>query len=196
MASGSHATYYPCVQEFRTWLDEYLKTGSQDDSDDSKEFVPSSEIKKQLRPRGFLKEMLSGFCQGDLSAEASDIIKRYSTVFAILVFIGQPHHILHFLHYDSLCDTKLPFGPHTLHFPKSEDDRGPNSLLRRFRDAQPPFCAKTLNERSKPTFDYEDRLPFLDKIYLNSGGSARVYKIRIHSDYDNLQPRGGSVRHP
>lgn len=151
-----------------------------------KDFIPAGEIQGYLREPGRLKNMLYElFGHTNYDWRASDIVERFSVVFAILVYIHEGHHIINCLDHDSQRDDRLPFSacPEDFH----------NALWDKFRATQPRFCAATFRKRSQPVYGDEQRLPFLEKVVLGSGGSAEVFRVRIHANHNKLHNSGSQV---
>jgi hypothetical protein len=180
-------SWEPPVVEFRDFLKKERVTGEH--TDEIIDFVPAGEIKAYLCEGGRLKEILAALFGSDKynGWEADQIIHFFSVVFAILVSINKGHHILGFLEHDSLRDNHLPFAARPPRFPEAFFDA--------FSNAQPRFWAATFTERSLHVFEDERRLPYLEKkrVSVNEGGSADVYRVRIHPNHNELHGSGSQV---
>lgn len=193
MTSRGDANWEPPVQAFMTWLQRPRVTGAQDASLGLEDFVPISEITRHLRRYGLLRELLSCLLpQEDVREVGSMILSNYTIVFAILVHIGRPRQIVNFLPHDMLCDTKLPFEHRPSQFPLDPFDDDRNSFFGHFQAVQPRFCPKNLIRGTLNVRD-EQRMPFLEKSFIGRGASAKVYKIKVHADYDHMKKEDGSV---
>lgn len=171
--------------EFKDFLEQERVTGEH--TAGISDFIPAGDIKAYLCEGGKLNEILSVlFVNPPYKPwQAEQIIHHFSVVFAILVSINRGHDILNFLKYDSLRDSRLPFTVRPQRFPEAIFDD--------FRVAQPRFCAATFTERSWNEFEDERRLPYLEKKLVNGGGSAEVYRVRIHPNHNKLHGSGSQV---
>ena len=150
------------------------------------DFIPAGEIKAYLREGGRLNEILAALLEEPEDGHcANEIIQFYSVVFAILVSIDRGRYITNFLKHESLRDNHLPF---TVCPP-----RFPEAIFDEFWHAQPRFCAATFYKGSQQVYDNERRLPYLEKKRIGEGGSADVYRVRIHCDYNKLHGSGSQV---
>ena len=111
-------------------------------------------------------------------------------MFTILAFIGQAHHINHFLQETRLQDTALPFRAEDADlFPVIENNR---TFFEEFYENQWEFCVNQLNDRlEKFNLDHDRILPFtlLERLDKTQGSGASVHKIKVDGEYDGL---GGS----
>jgi hypothetical protein len=151
-----------------------------------RDFIPAGQIKGYLCEAGRLKKLLHElFGTSEHDWRALEIVERYSVVFAILVYIYEGRHIINCLDHDSQGDDRLPFSLCPEDFPEA--------LWDNFRAAQPRFCAATFTKRSQPTYGEERRLPFLEKVAIGLGGSADVYRVRIHPNHNKLHSNNSQV---
>lgn len=158
------------------------------------DFVPAGEVEAYLRQSGKLRAILNAlFGDGGGDIDARQILTRYSVVFAILVSVDHGEYIGNFLPYDSLCDARLPFSDRPARFPLVHG--GSNVLFDRFQAAQARFCASKFTG-GHHKFEREERLPFLEKKLVGEGGSAKVYRVKIHAKHDDLHRPGSLVRPP
>lgn len=116
--------------------------------------------------------------EGRAAQLARDIVKRDCVkVFLILLRMDHPAMILHFLRNDTLSDRYLPLG-RSENFPVGIQ-------FDEFNDHQQPYCAPTIRE-GHVDFPNHRVLPLIGREELAQGGSAKVYKITIHPDFDGL----------
>jgi hypothetical protein len=180
----SQPDHEQCIINFRRYLEKQEVTGINGFSAKVEcPFIPVSALKEYLtgsRIRAILKV---------LSANQSldqTICNQYLIVFSILLRIGKARYIEHFTRFRSLSDRFLPFT--TLdHSP----DNWPGSsadFFPAFYDEQWRFCALTFDRDQSPEICLDKRqiLPIVEKVKLNSGGSANVYKIKLHAAYNDL----------
>lgn len=147
------------------------------------DFVPAGEVEEYLRRPGKLRDILSAlFKDGGDDIDARQLVNHYSIVFAILVSIDCGAYIGNFLTHDSLRDTRLPFVERPRRFP----EQGVSDVFfQRFKDEQARFCAPKFDE-GHHKFEQDERLPFLEKKFVGAGGSAKVYKVKLHAMHDYL----------
>lgn len=111
---------------------------------------------------------------------------KYLRVFTILTLIGKGAYIEHFAEHDNLSDTHLPFLSKPAHFPTDPADK---TFWDSFFEKQFVFCAHHF-------YYYENYkqleelciLPIISKELLAQGGSAAIYKIKLHPFYNKLNP--------
>ena len=148
------------------------------------DFVPAGEVEAYLRQPGKLREILSAlFKNGGDEIDARQLITRYSVVFAILVSIDCGAYIGTFLPHDALCDARLPFHERPKRFPSGQGVS--DALFDKFQTAQARFCAPKFTE-GHHNFERDERLPFLEKKFIGEGGSAKVYRVKVHAKHDLL----------
>lgn len=195
---ASDANWEPPVQAFCDWLKKDRVTGSQDDHEELQDFVPSGEVAAYLKGNGVLKDILAAlYPSQDHRDSAKEIVNRFSKVFAILISIGYGGQILNFLPHDSLSDGRLPFETRPLKFPRDPyetDHYGPGSFFGRFQAEQPRFCAQIMAAGAFSSIEPQQRMPFLEKTLVGRGGSAHVFRIKVHADHDQLKRRNAQVR--
>lgn len=191
-------THLPAVQVFYAWIKDeagvHVATGQDNDLDD---FIPTGKVEAYLRKKpsslpGILADLF-GSESSHWHGRTSEILTRYSVVFAILVSIGHGGQILNFLRSDDLCDDRLPFDGRPTQFPWASPDS--DDLFNLFKAAQLRFCAVKFKLNSMHEFNGSRPLPFLKKELLDEGGSAKVYKVQIHASHDLLHGPGAKVCH-
>ena len=102
-------------------------------------------------------------------------------IFAILLLIEQPKLILEFLTTRNLSDRQCPFeGGRPANFP-------PDVIWEEFEKQQWQFFPHTFDgHRDDVEIGDDVALPFTQKEKIASGGSANIYKIIVHKDYDSI----------
>lgn len=115
-----------------------------------------------------------------------NILPKYTAVFCILLHIGKGRYILKFTKHASLGDSALPFDPENppAKFPICPEDPSffPHFCDQQWRWCAPKFQRHMLNEE----FGARTVLPITSMEQLGDGGSARLYKIKIHKLYNEL----------
>lgn len=180
------ANWKPPLQEFKAWIWEERVTGSEN-TDDLEDFIPAGDVRAYLHQPGKLKEILTAlFGESGRHINLVRLKARYSVVFAILVSIDRGEYIGNFIHHDALSDARLPFAERPTRFPL---DRGApdqeDAFFDHFSAVQARFCAPRF-EPGYYKFEKEERLPFLKKVFLDDGGSARVFRVELHAEHDFL----------
>ncbi len=90
---------------------------------------------------------------------------------------------------NSYSDINLPFDFHQL--PDFRKEFLPDDLIEPFHQQQ--CCAPTLRHKTDSSFKSDQILPITAVEKLGDGGSAVVYKIKIHEAYDELVVNRGRV---
>ena len=158
-------------------------------------FVPYSKLRDYLiadqRTEKLLRAQFPDRGHHWCSTLAPTIQADFLRVFTILICIGKGSYIESFLQHINLRDRKLPFlsatalsGP--ANFP--EDPNDPH-FWNSFFSKQFTFCAHSLTYNENYV-QLEDRfvLPITSKEKIDQGGSAILYKIQVHPEYDKLLP--------
>lgn len=100
------------------------------------------------------------------------------SVFLVLLRMGQPAMIDHFMRFDTLSDKRLPLG--------DSGDFPAGLSFHDFAQHQQPFCAPKIREGNR-NFLNERILPLTGREELAEGGSAKVFRIEIHPEFDDLE---------
>jgi hypothetical protein len=133
-------------------------------------------------------------------------LKIYRKVFAILLLIGQPTALVHFIE-EGVCDADLPLlkvggpakgankfelrGRHSTKVLSCFKGWGLGSL-EKFQERQwmllpASFISTDTTGIPHHDFDSSEILPFVDwEKVSDAGGSGQVYKAKIHGDYHNF----------
>ena len=178
----------PGIQAFLSWLhDDRRPAYNADSSQAQRYFVPLSHLKSYLGSGGRIRRLLEALFRDDDATElpsANIILENYIRCFSILVTIGYGQYIRHFMRYESLEDTKLPFLSLPPHFP----DSSTAGFFEAFKQRQWDFCAPVLRYGVHHVLDGEVVLPIVKKEKIAVGGSAVIYKVILDEEYDKLEP--------
>ncbi|KAG8534060.1 uncharacterized protein KY384_000903 [Bacidia gigantensis] len=179
------------IQEFLLWV-QGNRCPEQDDPTStfrSRYFIPYTRLKSYLGSTKKLERLLDALYPGQDASELpprKNITEQYLRTFSILLCIGMGRFVKHFVQHDSLQDSKLPFTSRPARFPVSSD---PNfDIFELFQRRQWEFCAQTLKYDMHNYFDTESVLPIIRRKKIAEGGSARVYKIELEAEYNELEP--------
>lgn len=140
-------------------------------------FFPPDAVRKHFDEQRLRKILLAVDPLGPLRLAGEIVRKSYLFVFLILLRLGQPLMIRNFMRKDTLSDSRLPFGRHA-DFPRGVS-------FSEFDEQQQPFCALVLDGGDvEPS---EKRiLPVTSRMEFAPGGSAMVYKISIHPEFNKM----------
>jgi hypothetical protein len=180
------------IQEFVSWANRECRFSRiNPDGDEGLAFNPIAPIKAYFEENNHerLNAILAVlFRPHDPPDLAEIIVQNYTAGFSILLHIGKGRLIKRFAEHTSLDDGHLPFDPSNkpVSFPFSADE----SFFKKFCEQQWRFCCPIFNpHRLYNEHFHENRvLPIVDKVQLGRGGSATLYKIRIHHEYNHLLP--------
>ena len=187
------ASHMAHVQEFIEWVrdvsEKYQMRGGQS-------FIPFSELRSYLGTYR-VEKLLDEVLLTDMLSTAHmvpTIRSSYLRVFAILLNINKGHLIKELICEPGLSDLSLPIqGQHE----KSKYLAGKDSLFwNSFARKQWLFCAQPLDDTPNLEILPDYILPIIESDYLYRGGSAEVYRIRIHEGYNMLKvsfPSPGSL---
>ena len=177
------------IQDFLRW-EHQARRREQVDTAINKEarfFVPHSELRVYLGSGRRLQNLLEALYPGQDPVEqpsCKTIERHYLRTFSILVLIGHGSFIRHFEQHESLQDQKLPFLERPAHFPFSTG----SDIFDAFRQKQWEFCVPVFKYDMRSYFDKECVLPIIESEKIAMGGSSVIYKIRLMTEYDELEP--------
>ena len=147
--------------------------------------MPLPDLEAHLKAESRITKILRALFESDYQVDVEFLESRYIKVFTILTLIRKGRYIEYVVQLPNLRDTQLPFLEKPAHFPIDPND---NTFWDSFYEKQFLFCPHyfRLNENSK----LEDPciLPIISKEALAQGGSAAIYKIKLHPYYDRLNP--------
>jgi len=176
------------IQDFIAWVDKNRTNGKLGSSNTDCPFMPLELLESHLKVQGRLRRILTAlFPQSHFLPINPEDIWRLGTVriFAILILIGKGRYIKTIAQWPMLTDQHLPFLSEPLHFPKLAD--GDTSIWSAFYEKQFQFCPHVFAGGATDT-SLEDGtiLPIVEKEFICRGGSAEIYKIKLHTKYDHL----------
>ena len=182
----------PIMQEFLEWVPKHCINGTNGPSaTPSSPFMPLPDLESYLKAERRTSKLLKALFperEPRVIAEALELF--HIRVFAILILIGKGRFIEHVVQHHNLRDSQLPFLEKPTHFPTDPNDPKFWDL---FYEKQFAFCAHIFRDNENDT-KLEDCciLPIISKEAFATGGSAAIYKIKLHSHYDRLNPAVGT----
>lgn len=176
------------IQEFLEWIPKNCINGTNGPSAaPNRSFMPLPDLRAYLKAESRTSKLLDAhFYDRDHQVIVEVLEKWYIRMFTILILIGRGRYIEHFVQHHNLRDPHLPFLEKPAHFPTDPADP---SFWERFYEKQFTFCAHYFRYNETYTMLEECCiLPIISKEVLGQGGSAAIYKIKLHSHYDQLNP--------
>lgn len=184
----------PVIQEFHEWVPKHCKLGTNGPSPaPNSSFMPLPDLQAYLKAEKRTTRLLRALYSDCEHRHIIELLEEwYIRVFAILILIGKGRYIEHFVRHESLRDPQLPFLVKPSHFPV---DPNYPSFWDLFYEKQFAFCPRYFRYYENNQ-QLEDRriLPIISKEVLDEGGSAAIYKIKLHPHYDQLNPVGEPSR--
>jgi hypothetical protein len=184
--------YEPAIQSFLSFLDRVssFEVVNPDPPEGPIRlgFVPLNKVKAYLQDNGQekLNQIIAAlFPRGD-GIYPNDVLPDNIAVFCTLLKISKGAWIKYFRHHRSLRDAALHFDPASqpLNWP---EDTGDPEFLKKFCEQQWKFCVPVMRQPFVDQHFPKDLiLPIIYKTALGSGGSATLWKIKLHPDYNNL----------
>lgn len=147
--------------------------------------MPLPDLEAYLKAESRTSKLLRAlYFERDHQVIVDTLEDRYIRVFTILTLIGKGRYVEHFIQHPNLRDNQLPFLEKPAHFPTDPNDR---TFWDSFYEKQFAFCAHHFRYNENYT-KLEDLfiLPIVSKEALGQGGSAAIYKIKLHPYYDRL----------
>lgn len=176
------------IQEFLEWVPKHCINGTNGSSTTlNRSFMPLPDLKAYLKAENRTFKLLGAlYFEREHQVIIEILEKYYIRVFTILILIGKGRYIEHFVQHQNLRDPQLPFLEKPAHFPTDPNDP---LFWESFYKNQFAFCAHYFRFNENYT-KLEDLciLPITSKEILGQGGSAAIYKIKLHSYYDQLSP--------
>lgn len=174
------------VQELLEWVPKNCISGTNGPSAaPNRPFMPLPDLEAYLKAHHRTSKLLrASYPERDHLVVASLLEECYIRVFTILILIGKGNYIEYFHQHTNLRDHKLPFLEKPAHFPIDPSDP---AFWEKFYEKQFTFCAHCFGHNEN-YIQLEDLcvLPIKSKERLRGGGSAAIYKIRLHPHYDQL----------
>lgn len=187
----------PVVHDALKWLknngvDSHASTEPKDPHS-TKRFVPSAALRNHFdynRLTSILADLRPDLTRLNCQRIAGSIIREgYAVVFCILLRINKAQHVQNFLRHDTLSDRCLPF-------PGQRLDGFPDGVsYEAFREKQWPFCPYQLFANMDKDIPSDLIIAIQARELLEQGDSTFVYRIKLHPDYDGLDP-DAAVRLP
>ena len=187
----------PVIQDFHTWRKEtgQIGIGIAEDKRVERTFIPYSCVDAYLneddRVESLLRAIFPDADPGKLP-DADTIRKNHLRNLCILLSISKGRFITNFIEYE-LIDSKLPHEDRPRHFPV---DSGDIKFWNSFFERQWEFSAREFTCGIGLHIDAKEWiLPIIEMEEIGDGGSAVIYKIKLHDDYDSLQQHVSLTRH-
>jgi hypothetical protein len=182
--------WHPRVQRFLQWIERHVVQGySGPRLDQAHDFVPLSALEEFFEDTARFTLMLGALFpdSDDVNISTTTILERgYIRVFAILLSIGRGEYIESFVHHKSLTDERLPFESRPPSWPPASQG---NDFWKEFEEAQWKYCPHTFTRNDIDIhLDYRTILPIVERTEIvRRGGSSKIFKIKIHPEYDKLE---------
>jgi len=181
----------PCLQQFFSWAksERRFSTAFPDSNEEiCFNSIPTIEAYFKARNHEKLNTILAALFKAEGEAPpgiAEVIVKGYIAVFCTLLYTRKGRHIKNFVEY-KLDDGLLPFWP--THPPPNFPNSSDQSFFEKFCEQQWRFCCPILSRDSLYNSHFSENrvLPIADKQRVGAGGSAELFKIRIHDGYNQL----------
>jgi hypothetical protein len=184
--------YEPSIQSFLSFLDRVsaFEVVNPDPPEDPtrRAFAVLEKVRTYFDENGQEKlyQIITAlFPQGD-GIWPNDVLPNNIAVFCTLLKISKGRWMKHFRHHESLSDARLPFDPirQPLNWP---EDTGDPNFLRKFCEEQWKFCVPPLRQPFVDKhFPKDTILPIVYKKEICAGGSATLWKIKLHPTYNKL----------
>ncbi|MCJ1271366.1 hypothetical protein MMC22_011266 [Lobaria immixta] len=175
------------IQEFLEWVPKHCINGTSGPSTTPNHpFMPLRHLEAYLKAESRTTKILRALFERDYyQVDVDSLESQYIRVFTILTLIGKGTYIERVVEFPHLRDSQLPFLKRPCHFPIDPND---STFWDQFYEKQFAFCPHyfRLNESSMLEDPYI--LPIISKEALAQGGSAAIYKIKLHPLYDQLNP--------
>jgi hypothetical protein len=174
------------IQEFYEWQEQARQPGHRikEGKFESALFIPNSKVKSYLTANR-VRDLLEA-CSVLQFNNVIGIQSYRSVVFCILLSCEKGQHITTCARRESIVDTHLPIPLATLlqEFPSNEY----GGLAREFDAAQWEWCARELRNSEMDDMNLESQciLPITEWVQVGRGGTAQVYRIKLHHDYNIL----------
>lgn len=141
-------------------------------------FVPGSKV-KQLLSHAVVDSVLRAKCRTPLPVSVPSILQCCPRGLCILLEIGYGQYIPYFAQHPELRDDRLPLQSRPARFPQ-DGDIWEQFFVRQWEYFPVPLYAFASN------FEETHVVPFLEKVYLVGGSTAKLYKVTLSREYDFL----------
>ena len=176
------------IQDLFEWVPKHCINGTNGSSaSPDHPFMPLLDLQAYFRAHHRTHKILRALFferePGALHSLVQPLEARYLRVFTILILLGKGRFIEHFIQYHNLRDDLLPFLTEPQHFPIDPNDP---TFWDSFYKKQFAYCPHFF--RHNENYRLEDLLilPITTKEVISRGGSATLYKIKLHPYYDKL----------
>ena len=179
----------PAIQEFHLWRKRIGQSGIGIAGGDRVDctFIPYSSVVTYLNQDDRVESLVRAIFKDADPGKAPDadtIRKSHARVFCILLSISKGRFITHFIEYQ-LVDSRLPHEDQPKTFPV---DSGDTKFWDSFYERQWEFSAREFTYGISLHIDAKECiLPIIEMEEIGDGGSAVIYKIKLHEDYDSLE---------
>ena len=180
------------IHDFFETLDELRKRGICGDPDGPNSlYIPSASLNEYFQDSKQVTRLLRAVFGKDthLPVDAATVAAYCPKVFSILLLIGHAHLIQQFVTNENLRDTKLPFEENCPSFPPLTGPVAREAALKQFRAKQWQFSAHVFREHDRNIdmrLDSNIILPIQILEPLSPGGTAKLFKVEIDEEYDQL----------
>jgi hypothetical protein len=180
------------VDDFKSWL----KAKSVTTAVDKATVVPTEKLRTFL-PANRLQQYFSKTEKADnlktlLETASKNLAEEFDVelvrnsfqkIFAILILVDRGPMIANFLG-EGISDSHLPFVRG--HEETPIEVKFGQSFYETFCEAQWQFCSPSLHHGMDENYDERAILPFISKDEIHEGDSAKIYQIKVHSEYNRL----------
>lgn len=164
-------------------LEENFKESRTWEWDTDHEFLPRKSLTKILT-EGTIQSLLqqkpetSHISLADITGD-----KKRVKIFAILLLIKKTEHIGHMIK-QGVSDEDLPLRRSRLKTCLRAEDRHVKEFFLSYQyEVAVPTWDFSAHKIQEEQYDRDQRLPFLTKLPISSGGQGIVWRIRIHRDH-------------
>lgn len=171
-------------QEFFRWVGiNEIEAFSLHSDSTERYFVSHKSLEEYFGDRYRTQRIIGAVCGHWLHVDFDDFLEKWICVFAILLYIGKERAIQIFLE-NNICDSQHPLEQKPSGFPLAPADE---DFWPKYREYQWLFLPLEFKKGYFHQRIPSDRvLPIIEKEEIGRGGSAKIYAIKIHPDYDKL----------
>lgn len=171
-------------QDFLGWVEKNkIKGSSLFSSSTDIFFVSRRSLEEYFSDRHRTRQIIQTVCRCQLTIDLDEFLRKWTCVFAILLYIGKGSAIQKFID-QGLYDSRHPFEVKPPDFPYAAAGE---EFWPRYRENQWLFFPLELQKNNFKLRVPEHRvLPFIEKQEIGGGGSSKVFAIKVHHDYEEL----------
>lgn len=184
------------IQQLLRWLAseskdawDLTKSSASAESGHAK-FIPAGRVKDHFcSDLNRVRDLIRAAGVNEYEVSAKHLANKWCKVFCILALINKLEFIGTFATYNTLWDGRLPFTEKEppSNFPR---DAGDPQFYEKFRAAQWQFCALELETLNGLHVDDQVIIPVVNREEVGGGGTAKVYRVEVHPEYDLLVSGG------